>query len=153
MRLPWQKRKLGLLAFVALLALIASAEAASVGWSAASKWRLYDVQPNRLYDVGQGYAYNPGDSPQCYVMDVGYIYNQPEKRPPEGWLRFSPGEFCLEGGQGVLVDIDLYVDPAIKIDGGLKGDYFAFIGPCTASEAGVSIGACAASRLYFTVGK
>ena len=137
------------IALLLFLGLVVVAQASSVGWSAVSKWQLTRVQPNRTYDIGQGYAFNPGSSRQCYVMDVAYISEQREKRPPAEWVLFTPSSFCLEAGQGVLVDIDLFVAPEIKMDGGLKGDYFAFIGPCTYDG---NIGACVASKLYFTVG-
>ena len=130
--------------------LIGVVAAASVGWSAVSRFQVGTVQPNQTYDVGQGYAFNPGPEFQCYIMEINYIYNQPEKRPPKEWLIFMPTSFCLESGAGLLVDINLHIDPSIKLDGGLKGDYFAFIGPCTYNG---NIGACAASRLYFTGGK
>ena len=144
-------RSVGIIgALLTCVFLISVASAASVGWSAKSRFYVGSVMPNQLYDIGLGYAFNPGDAYQCYVMDVAYIYNQPEKHPPKEWLLFAPASFCLEAGAGLSVDIDLRVDPGTKIDGGLKGDYFAFIGPCTYDG---NVGACAASRLYFTVGK
>lgn len=133
--------------------LVGVVSAASVGWSAAPKWQLGTMKPNRFYDVGQGYAYNPGEAAQCYIMEVGNFSDPTLKRTAPEWVIFSPASFCLEPGAGVLVDIGLYVQPKFKIEGELKGNYHAFVGPCTYEPTSWGqIGACVASRLYFSIG-
>ncbi len=83
-------------------------------------------------------------------MGISYFQDQPEQRPAQDWVTFSPTEFCLEPNfaQHQFVDISLSVNPKTRIDKKLKGDYFSYLEACTYQG---NIGACAATKLYFTL--
>lgn len=120
-----------------------------VGISIPSRLEMGTVKPNKLYDITEAYVINTGDQFTCYQMGVTYHQDQPEKRIPRDWVIYEPSTFCLEAGAIELIDIDLKVNPKTKIDEGLGGDYFSYVEACT--YAG-SIGACAGTKLYLSIG-
>ena len=138
-----------ILATIFLLFSVSTVYAHSVGISIASKIYLGDVKPRRLYDITKGFVINTGDHYGCYKMNVAYFTDQPEKRIPKDWVIYTPSEFCLEAGEGLLVDMDLFISPSTKIDKKLKGDYFSYLEACT--NDGGYVGACVATKLYFSI--
>ena len=124
---------------------------ATFGVSLSGPFKIYmgNVKLNQLYDVAIFWIGNPGDQYGCYKMNVSYYQNQLEKRIPSDWIIYNPETFCLEVNQWQRVETKLLINPEIKLDKGLKGDYFSFLEACTYQE---SFGACAASKLYFTIG-
>ncbi|MGH2598299.1 MAG: hypothetical protein ACRDJ9_02815 [Dehalococcoidia bacterium] len=90
---------------------------------------------------------NPGSEPATYQMGVSSIQDQPERRPPGGWFRFSPEKFSLEPGATQPVQIVLGIPTDAEPD-----DYAALLQAQVApSGEGAQVGAAAASHLTFTV--
>ena len=137
------------IAFVLFFLLVGVVYAHSVGISIASKIYLGEVKPNRHYDIYEAFVINTGDHYGCYEMGVAYHRDQPENRIPRDWIIYTPEEFCLEAGEAKLVDMDLYITPKTRIDKKLKGDYFSYLEACT-NDGGL-VGACAATKLYFSL--
>jgi len=136
---------------ILLLPLIAYS--ASVGFSGPGSIYLGTIQLNKVYDVATILGINTGSEYGCFKTNVAYHQDQPEYRVPAEWVIFTPDYFCLEAGKTQLIDIKLYPK---RINGKVQyGDYFSYLEICTANESstGVSIGACAATKLYFTLEK
>ena len=122
--------------------------AIGVGFSIPGTINMGIVKPNKLYDIWEAFVINTGDEYGCYKMNVSYFQDQPEKRVPQEWIIYNPLEFCLDPNEAKLVDIDLLVNPSIRLDNGLKGNYFSFLEACTYQGF---LGACAATKLYFSI--
>jgi hypothetical protein len=90
---------------------------------------------------------NTGDQPGSYLVDVTYVYEQAEKRPPADWFSFQPREFSLTPGQSQHVEMKL--NPA---SGAEPGQYSAYIRASAApAQATVAVSIAAATRLSFEV--
>lgn len=123
-----------------------------VGLSAPRRYELGKIKPNEEIHLGQVAVFNMGDEYGCYKMGVSSLTDQPEKRVPKEWVTYTPEEFCLDPYDPTrdyqLVAIDVKVIPKIRLDKGLKGDYFSFLEACTYQG---SFGACAATKLFFSI--
>jgi hypothetical protein len=103
--------------------------------------------PGGKYDLPTLSVTNTGDQAGTYVVDVTYVYEQPERRPPPDWFSFEPREFPLAPGQSQRVEMRL--NPASGAD---PGRYSAYIRAAAApSEASVSVSVAAATKLSFEV--
>ena|SRR3990167_2333207 len=135
---------------LSLFFLFTSVVLASFGVSLSGPFKIFlgEVKPNKNYDIAIFWIGNPGDQYGCYKMNVSYFQDQPEKRIPSQWIVYNPLEFCLNPGEWQRVETDLFIQPKYQLDQGLKGNYFSFLEACTYQG---SFGACAASKLYFTI--
>ena len=141
-------KKLLLILFLFFFFVTPVLAAIGVGFSIPNKIELGKVKPNQKYDIWEAFVVNTGDEYGCYKMNVSYLQDQIEKRVPKEWIIYNPQEFCLNPEEAKLVDIDLFVDPAIKLDNKLKGHYFSFLEACT---YGGNLGACVTTKLYLTI--
>jgi hypothetical protein len=90
---------------------------------------------------------NTGDQPGSYRVDVAYVHQQPEKRPPSDWFGFAPREFALAPGESQQVEVRLNLSSAAD-----PGEYSAFIRAAAApTQATVSVTVAAATKLSFEV--
>jgi hypothetical protein len=90
---------------------------------------------------------NPGNETTHYRMGLAYVNGQAEQRVPEGWLRFSQGEFALAPGSNQAVAATIKVPI-----GATPGDYSALLqAAIVPAGGGTTVGAAAAARLTFVV--
>jgi hypothetical protein len=90
---------------------------------------------------------NTGPESARYEVVISFVQDQRELRPDPDWFRFEPQAFDLDPGESQAVSIRLNVD-----DGAEPGDYFALIeAHPIQSEAGVTVGVAAATKLFFEV--
>jgi uncharacterized membrane protein len=105
------------------------------------------LMPGGTYTLSSMTVLNTGDEPGTYTLEVTYLHEQPELRPPEEWVSFSPASFYLEPKQTKSVAITL----SLPLDAE-PGDYFCFLEAHPVSEGGgFRIGVAAATKLYFSV--
>jgi hypothetical protein len=105
------------------------------------------LMPGGTYALSSMTVLNTGDEPGTYTVEVTYLHEQPELRPPEEWVSFSPASFYLEPKQSKSVAITL----SLPLDAE-PGDYFCFLEAHPVSEGGgFRIGVAAATKLYFSV--
>ena len=131
-----------------LIAIPASASI-GIGLSCGFRFDLGSIQKKQTYHVGQMCILNTGTGAGWFRMNVSYLYQQPEMRVPEEWVKFTPETFWLNAGltpQGgyyqQIVQIDLIIPAKARV-----GDYYSLLEGCT----GTSIGVCVGAPLRFKV--
>jgi uncharacterized membrane protein len=105
------------------------------------------LMPGGTYQLSSMTVLNTGDEPGTYTLEVTYLHEQPELRPPGEWVSFTPASFSLEPKQSQSVAITLYLPLDAE-----PGDYFCFLEAHPVTEGGgFRIGVAAATKLYFSV--
>lgn len=105
------------------------------------------LSPGGIYNLPSLPVLNTGDEDMEYEIEVTYLSEQEEMRPPGKWFSFSPQTFPLTAGGSQTVDIVL----TLPVDA-RPGDYFAFLeAHPVAKGEGVTIGVAAATKLNFTI--
>jgi hypothetical protein len=105
------------------------------------------LMPGGTYTISSMSVHNTGDVASDYSVNVMYVYEQKELRPPKEWVVFEPATFHLEPNEGRIVEIRLNIPLDAE-----PGAYFCFLEATPKTdEGGFSIGAAAATKLYFSV--
>lgn len=105
------------------------------------------LMPGGTYKIHSMSVMNTGDEASNYSVDVTYLYEQKELRPPEEWVVFNPKTFHLEPNEGKIVELRLNVPMDAP-----PGNYFCFLEAHPVTEGGgFRIGVAAATKLYFSV--
>lgn len=107
------------------------------------------LKPGQIYVLPDLVVINTGDQPSNYGVATAFHEGQPELKPEEAWLSFTPKSFYLEPGE--IQQVKIKLDLPLKME---PGDFFAYLEafPVKAEEEGVtSVGIAAAAKLYFTV--
>ncbi|HEX5369593.1 MAG TPA: hypothetical protein VFY10_09290 [Dehalococcoidia bacterium] len=105
------------------------------------------LSPGGSYSLPKLGVLNTGSDAGDYKIDVTYLQDQKEKRPPSDWFDFEPKQFHLDRGASRNVAIQLTLPSHAE-----PGTYFAYIEahPKTGTD-GVSVSVAAATKLSFTV--
>lgn len=105
------------------------------------------LMPGGTYKISSMSVMNTGDEASNYSVDVTYLYEQAELRPPEEWVAFNPKTFHLEPNEGKIVELKLNIPMDAP-----PGNYFCFLEAHPIAEGeGFRIGVAAATKLYFSV--
>jgi len=105
------------------------------------------LAPGGIYKLPMVTVTNTGSEAGEYALDVAYVHNQKEERPPKEWFSFKPEVFHLEPKTSQVVAISLTIPVKAR-----PGEYFAFIQAKGApTPGGVSIAVAAATKLRFDV--
>ena len=107
------------------------------------------LKAGMIYKLPSITVINTGDEPADYETTIAYHQDQPELRPGQNWITFTPQKFHLDPGKGQLVEIKINLP--IKIE---PGNYFAYLEGhpiATVQKGNTVLGVAAASKLYFTV--
>jgi len=105
------------------------------------------LAPGGIYRLPMVTVTNTGTAAGNYTLDVAYVHDQKELRPPREWFSFKPEVFSLEPKTSQVVAITLSVPVKAR-----PGKYFAFIQAKGApTPGGVTIAVAAATKLRFDV--
>lgn len=105
------------------------------------------LSPGGIYKLPTLPVLNTGDEDGDYEVEVTYLSDQPELRPPAEWFTFTPQKFPLSAGGSQNVEVSLTLPVDVR-----PGNYFAFLeAHPKAKGEGVTIGIAAATKLNFTV--
>lgn len=141
------KNSLIALAIIAILLLQPCSARVGVGVGTGKIAVDEPLMPGGTYKISSMSVINTGNEASNYSVDVTYLYEQKELRPPEDWVSFDPKTFYLEPNEGKVVELSLNIPMDAP-----PGDYFCFLEahPVTEGE-GFRIGVAAATKLYFSV--
>lgn len=109
------------------------------------------LTPGSNYVLPSMTVYNDGDQASGYEMAVTFNEKQPELKPKDSWVSFSPERFSLAPGAVQIVQMSISIPEDVK-----TGDYYAYLEAHThiaaAGQPGVSAGisAAAAAKFYFS---
>ena len=105
------------------------------------------LSPGGSYTLPKIGVLNTGSDAGDYVVDVTYLAEQNEKRPPANWFSFEPRQFHLDQGSSKNVEVHLTLPTHAE-----PGTYFAFIEAHPQDSGdGVSVSVAAATKLSFSV--
>ena len=105
------------------------------------------LMPGGTYKISSMSVHNTGDEASNYTVNVMYLYEQKELRPPKEWMVFEPETFYLEPNDRKIVEIRLNIPLDAE-----PGKYFCFLEAHPITEGGgFRIGVAAATKLYFSV--
>lgn len=107
------------------------------------------LHPGTIYKLPAITVINTGDETADYEVVVSHRETQPELKPSQKWISYSPDSFSLDAGEVQVVNVTLNLPVKTQ-----PGDYFAFLEahPVKKDHAGSSsVSVAAASKLYFSV--
>jgi len=132
------------------LLLVGTVQALTV--SGSLRVDLGEVEPGVLYRAGSFWVTSNEPGYTCYRGRVSYFYGQEEKIIPAEWITFRPERFCLNTGERIYVETDLFIDPNYPADR-VGGRYHGLVLFCTDAPpgSGIGIALCVGGRLFFTV--
>lgn len=135
------------LAIIAILLLQPCSARVGVGVGTGKITVDEPLMPGGTYKIHSMSVMNTGDEASNYSVDVTYLYEQKELRPPEEWVVFNPKTFHLEPNEGKIVELRLNIPMDAP-----PGNYFSFLEAHPVAEGeGFRIGVAAATKLYFSV--
>ena len=142
------------LAVVAALALIALLAQTATGWAQVGVGVNVGkisvdkpLMPGGIYHLPSVGVINTGHEAGDYEVEITYMYQQKELKPPAEWVHLDPKSFPLQPGTSQAVAITLSIPVNAR-----PGDYFALIeAHPIVKKSGVAIGVAAATKLYFSV--
>lgn len=106
-----------------------------------------ELTPGGAYGLPALGVLNTGDEPGDYEVEVTYLHDQPQRRPPAGWFELQPRRFFLDAGETRTVDVRLTLPTGAE-----PGDYFAFLEAHPVADGeGVTVGVAAATKVSFSV--
>ena len=109
------------------------------------------AQPGSSYPLPPVYVVNTGTQDESISMRVQRLSRGPGRAVPASWIQFTGDGMQLQAGQSVRIPVQLAVP-----DGAAPGKYLSdvvVVGSAAVAAGKTNLGAAAATKLEFSVGR